>query len=376
MYKYAMLAILASLAIGAGADTSWRGVHVMAWGPAGGNEGLAVLKRAIDEVLRPLGVNVLVYEVGYNFAFDSHPDMRFEKTISKEEAGGLARFCKERGIRLIPQFNCLGHQSWVKGNMVFPLMSVHPEFEEVPDVPDEERAKKLKNWCPLHPEVYPIVFDLIDEIATAFEADAVHVGMDEVLVFASPKCPRCAGKAPSELFAHAAGELHRHIAGTRGWTMLMWGDRLLDANATGMGDGWEASNKDTAQAIDTIPKDIIICDWHYGAHDVFPSIDLFVRKGFRVWPTGWKSAQGGLRMTEYARADTTGRVLGYLGTSWVVAPGHFAQALLGEGDPEVLRDRALPAAKALTTCIRAIAPTQKTYSDRALPGIMCAVAWR
>ena len=349
------LTLVAGIAVGAAADTAWRGVHVMAWGPAGGSEGLPVLKRAIDEALRPLGVNVIVYEVGYNFAFDSHPDMRFDKMVSREEAADLARFCKARGMRLIPQFNCLGHQSWAKQDMIFPLMAVHPEFEEAPDVPDAKRKGMLKNWCPLHPDVYPIVFDLIDEIAAAFEADAFHVGMDEVLVFASPKCPRCAGKPPADLFAHAVRELHRHIVEQRGWTMLMWGDRLLDASAPGMGEGWAASDKKTAAAIDAIPKDIVICDWHYNAMETYPSIELFVEKGFRVWPTGWKNVQGSLRQVAYAKDDTTGRVLGYLGTSWVIAPGHFAQALLGEGDPEILRDRALPAAETLKASMKAIA---------------------
>ncbi len=337
-----------------GADTSWRGVHVMAWGSAGGDEGLPVLKRAIDGVLRPLGVNALIYEVGYNFSFDSHPDMRFEKMITKEAARDLACFCRERGIRLIPQFNCLGHQSWVNGNMVFPLMTVHPEFEEVPDLPDEKRAKTLMNWCPLHPDVYPLIFDLIDEIADTFEADAFHVGMDEVLTFASPKCPRCAGKNPAELMAHAINELHRHIVGKRGLTMLMWGDRLLEKNALGMGDGWEASDKGTAGAIDMIARDIIICDWHYSEQEAYPSIDLFVEKGFRVWPASWKNEKAGLCMVEYARKDTTGKILGYLGTSWVVHPGHFAQALLGEGESEILKDRATPAAGTLIKCMKAI----------------------
>jgi len=351
-----LLVLVSTLLISpwATADTAWRGVHVMAWGSAGGEEGLPILKRAIDEVLVPLGVNVLIYEVGYNFAFDSHPEMRFEKMITKEGARDLARYCRDRGIRLIPQFNCLGHQSWVNGNMVFPLMTVHPEFEEVPDLTDEKRAKTLKNWCPLHPDVYPLIFDLIDEIAETFQADAFHVGMDEVLTFASPKCPRCAGKDPSELMAHTVNTLHAHIVGKRGLTMLMWGDRLLDASAKNMGDGWEASNKNTAAAVDAIPKDIIICDWHYSEQPAYPSIDLFLEKGFRVWPASWKNKQAGLAMVSRARNDQTGRVLGYLGTSWVIHPGHFAQALLGEGDTELLKDRAIPAAATLKACMGAL----------------------
>ena len=63
-----------------------------------------------------------------------------------------------------------------------------------------------------------------------------------------------------------------------------------------MGDGWEASDKNTAAAIDAIPKDIIICDWHYSEQPAYPSIDLFLEKGFRVWPASWKNRQTGLAM--------------------------------------------------------------------------------
>jgi len=41
----------------------------MAWGLAGGPEGLAPLKEAVEKVLAPLGVNVIVLEVGYNYAY-------------------------------------------------------------------------------------------------------------------------------------------------------------------------------------------------------------------------------------------------------------------------------------------------------------------
>lgn len=342
-------------------NTPWRGVHVMAWGVAGGEDGLPALMRAIDEVLVPLGVNVLVYEVGYNFAFDSHPDMRFDKVISKEAATDLAAFCRSRGIRLIPQFNCLGHQSWAKGNLVFPLMAQHPEMEEVPDVPESERPKLLKSWCPLHPGVNEIVFDLIDEIVKAFEADAIHVGMDEVLVIGSPKCPRCAGKNPAELFARAVMDIHSHVVCTRGWKMLMWGDRLLDASVPNMGNGWEASDKGTAPAIDLITKDIIICDWHYSLQPDYPSVKLFLDKGFRVWPAGYKDKEASLALLKCAQRNATPRMLGYLGTSWVLQPGYFAEALFGggEGDLDARKDRAIPAAEALKACMEYLKTTHK-----------------
>jgi hypothetical protein len=44
--------------------------------------------------------------------------------------------------------------------------------------------------------------------------------------------------------------------------LWLWGDRLLDGKLTGLGE-WEASCNDTHAAVDLIPKDVVICDWHY-----------------------------------------------------------------------------------------------------------------
>jgi len=330
----------------------WRGVHVMAWGPAGGAVGIPPLKRAIAEVLVPLGVNVIVYEVDYNFAFQSHPELRYPEVITQAQARDLAAFCRRHGVRLIPQFNCLGHQSWVRQKVVFPLMTNYPELEEVPNLPKERADKTLKSWCPLHPKVNRIVFALIDELVDAFGADAFHVGMDEVLVIASGRCPRCRGKSPATLFARAVNDLHRHLVKEKGLTMLMWGDRLLDATQKGMGRGWEASELGTAKAIEMIPKDIVICDWHYSVQEDYPSVREFQAKGFRVWPASWKNVEAAVALMDCAHRDATERMLGHLCTSWVLTPGTFARALLGEGDPAKTKARAAPAAAAVRSCMK------------------------
>src|SRR5260370_1264356 len=80
-----------------------------------------------------------------------------------------------------------------------------------------------RSWCPLHPKVNEIVFPLLDEIIDAFQADAFHVGMDEVFLIGSDDCPRCKGKDPAELFAKAVNDLHDHLVRGKKLTMLMWG---------------------------------------------------------------------------------------------------------------------------------------------------------
>ena len=321
----------------------WRGVHVMAWGLAGGPEGLAPLKEAVARVLAPMGVNVIVMEVGYNYEFKSHPELRQTKFITKAQAQDLARFCRARGIRVIPQLNCLGHQSW--RNTLYPLLTQYRELEEPPDDAPGKRWTELRSWCPLHPNVNPIVFALMDELIDAFEADAFHVGMDEVLVIASKKCPRCKDKTPAEAFASAVNAYHRHLVGEKKVTMLMWGDRLIDGSVMKHG-GWAASHNGTAPAIDLIPKDIILCDWHYEKRADYPSIRYFQDKGFRVWPAGWDNVDATKALIGYARQNATDRMLGHLSTTWVLEPGGFARALLGQHDPALVSQRATQAASA------------------------------
>lgn len=313
----------------------WKGVHIM----AAGRDGLPLLKRAVEEKLAPWGVNTLILEVNYNFDFKSHPDLRANETSCwrKEDARELAELCKKHGVRLVPMFNCLGHQSWARNTL--PLLVKHPELDESPAVGKDNQGIYCRSWCPLHPDVNKIVFALIDELSDAFGGDAFHVGMDEVFLVAHPSCTRCKDKDPAELFAKAVNDLHGHIAGERKLTMMMWADRLLDDKKFGYGK-WEASANGTAGAIDHISKDIIMCDWHYETRkDGYPSVSYLQEKGFRVLPSSWHNKDAALAMLREARDHATPRLLGHVCTTWVNATG-FCRALLDELPAEETKPKA------------------------------------
>lgn len=326
----------------------WRGVHVMAWGLAGGSEGLAPLKEAVAKVLAPAGVNVMILEVGYNFEYESHPELIQTKFITKADAKDFARFCREHGVRVIPQFNCLGHQSW--RHTLYPMLTEYRDMEEPPEDTPDKPWMGTRCWCPLHPRVNQIAFELMDELIDAFDADAFHVGMDEVLVIASDKCERCRGKAPAELFANAVNAYHQHLVVEKKLTMLMWGDRLLDASVMHYGR-MASSNNGTAPAIDLIPKDIVICDWHYDKRTDYPSIPYFQDKGFCVWPASWNDPEATRTLIDFSRRHATGRMIGHLSTTWCLEPGGFARAILGETNPALVSQRALDAAASCRAAI-------------------------
>jgi hypothetical protein len=267
--------------------------------------------------LAKMGVNSIVTEINYGYEYQSHPELRSRNAIGKKEIKELVAACRKNHVRLIPQFQCLGHQSW-KGN-TYPLLTKYPQFDETPGEHPKNKEIYCRSWCPLNPEVNPIIFSLMDELIEAFDADALHVGMDEVFLIGENSCPRCKGKDKAELFAKAVNDYHKHIVRKHKIEMLMWGDRLIDAGKINYGK-WEASANNTAGAVDLIPKDIIICDWHYERRDAYESIPMFLKKGFRVWPASWKKPEGAKALIDYSRTFDSPNMVGHLNTTWGAVP--------------------------------------------------------
>jgi len=290
----------------------WFGIHLGLGNPQQVQALLAILP-----ALKHLGVNLLIAEVNYNFTFESHPELRGPDPISKADVQDLAAACRRSNIRLVPQFMCLGHQSWAK--QTFPLLVQYPQLDETPGQYPGNEGIYCRSWCPRHPDLYPLVFDLMDELLEAFQADAFHVGMDEVFLIASESCPRCRGADPGEIFATAVADLHSFLVGERGVQMMMWGDRLLDDSLMEYGE-WEASQNGTHTAIGSIPRDIIQVDWHYELRQDYPSIPFLLQQGFQVLPAGWRQVEATQALlkceVEYLGEPGSEGLLGHLCTTW------------------------------------------------------------
>lgn len=286
----------------------------------GSHELMDPFKNFIETVLVPKGINHLLLECNTSFTFESHPELS-EGTLTKQDAKELAELCKRNGIRLIPMFQCLGHQGWGGGRNS--ILKHYPEFDETPHIPTDAAWPDFfcPSWCPLHPEVNAIAFELMDELIDAFEADAFHVGMDEVFAIGDDQCPRCQGKDRAELFAKAVNDMYGHIVNRRGVQMFMWGDRLIDSEETGYKNIFESDAYGTSKAIDLIPKDIVITDWHYLKHDAYPSTGIFLEKGFTVIPACWFNTDAALEFLDQSNRqakehEAEDRMPGMLVTSW------------------------------------------------------------
>lgn len=264
--------------------------------------------------LQKKGINTLFLEVDYHFNFESHPEL-ISKTgaITKTGAQKFAKLCAESGMKIIPQFQSLGHQSWAENT--WELLTVYPELDLTPGAFPNNDSIYCREWDVMNPRVNEIVFPMIEEIIDAFNSDGIHLGMDEVFLLGHKKSPSTKGMNPAFLYGKVVREFHAHFTAKKNKQLYIWGDRLIDAQKYGYGS-WEAAMNGTHKAIDSIPKDIIICDWHYRTQKEYPSVDLFLEKGFKVLPCSWKDSEAATALIRYSFAKNNDNMLGHLYTLW------------------------------------------------------------
>lgn len=307
--------------------------------------GLDAFIKFIREELAPRQVNTMVLRVDYNYQYESHPELRDKDALSKADVKKLVNVCRQYHINLIPQLNLLGHQSWASNTTN--LLSNYPQFDETPWVKMPENyvwpnddGLYCKSYCPLHPEVHGVVFALMDELCDVFETKAFHAGMDEVFYIGEDKCPRCGGRDKAALFAGELTLLRNHLA-EKGRALWIWGDRLLDGKTTGMGM-WEASMNNTYRAVDMIPKDVVICDWHYERPDKTPV--YFAMKGLQVITCPWRMPENARQqvkdMVQFRATSTRvmkDRYQGMMQTVWSGAED-FMDEFYGKKPPKTPSD--------------------------------------
>jgi len=181
----------------------------------------------------------------------------------------------------------------------------------------------------------------------------LHVCHTGVLLIGDDACPRCKGQDRAKLFAREVQTLHDHLARSNR-ILWMWGDRFLNGGVSGLGQ-WEGSLNNTEAALHSVPKDIVISDWHYDS--AAPTAALFATEGFNVISLPWRKANialGQLDLIRTVRAnanDTIGaRMQGVLQTTWCDL-GAFVKAYYGE---DTSNQQALEAANCFKILFSAI----------------------
>ncbi|MGE0385215.1 MAG: hypothetical protein AB7Q97_10830 [Gammaproteobacteria bacterium] len=165
--------------------------------------------------------------------------------------------------------------------------------------------------CTSDPKAYEVMFALYGKLVEMYRPGALFIGRDEIR-----NINACEPTVPAaDVFSEDVRKVHDWLK-VRGVRTIIAGDMLLDR------DSWDArvgsSNSgnpaygghDTAKAIDAIPRDVIILDWHYTEKPDYPSIGYFRSKGFEVWGMSWYNPRSALTMARSVRRDGGAGLLG------------------------------------------------------------------
>ena len=295
----------------------------------------------IDKYLVPNGCNLIVMQIRYRYQFRLHPECQGYDPLSYDDVKKLVNICKKHNIRLVPKMNLFGHQSGFHNTPTDSILHGHAEeipdfrdgllraYPELDEMPDIKGVFFTRSLCPTNPLTKLIVFDLMDELLDVFEADALHVGCDEV--FHIGICDECKKYSNAEIFANWINILRDHLA-EKGAELMMWGDRFLSDKETGYGVH-ESSRNNTEPAIDMVAKDIIVCDWHYEKQTEFPSVDIFAKADFRIFVCPMRVKQHAINFIEYAKKHDAGHIEGLLMTTWF-GSGELARHILYSEEPK------------------------------------------
>ena len=181
-----------------------------------------------------------------------HTDNAEGDILTQDECRELAKYCRSRGLEVIPECPTLSHCDF--------LVMAHPEIREREgdDYPD--------TYCPNHPDTYPLVFDILEEVIEVFEPRKINIGHDET--YSIGVCPRCKRTPAHVLYANDVKKIHAFLA-EHGIETMMWGEKLLNAHVGKEAIGGAGHGKGLAKVPalypcrDLIPRDITILHWYY-----------------------------------------------------------------------------------------------------------------
>lgn len=208
-------------------------------------------KHWIRELSR-LKINEIMLYMEDDYHFQKYPFLGRADTFTPEKAGELVAYAREHHIELVPQIESLGHAD--------ALLS-HNELKDL------RLAGGTWAICPCAERALPVLDDLFGELAEAFpQSPLFHVGGDEVWGFgADPRCAAMVKEVGEEgVYAFHLNNLQKLLS-KRGRKMAFWGDEVLAF----------------PKVCDSLTRDAVVFDWHYGDQKAYPSVQFFQERGFK-----------------------------------------------------------------------------------------------
>ncbi len=258
---------------------------------------MATCMQLIDR-LAGLRINQVQLYIEHTFAFSAHQAVWHDASpFTHEEILELDRYCADRFIELVPNFNSFGHfERWLR----------HPEYRHLAECPDEPGCGTLApNRASLR-----LLESLYDEYLPHFSNSLFNVGCDETWELGRGRSKAAAKKtSTTAVYLDFLKKIHRLVT-KKGRRMQFWGDIILHQ----------------PELIKALPEDIVALCWGYeGNHPYNKQCRAFAEAGveYYVCPgtSSWKSITGRTdnclaNLESAARNGLKHGATGYLITDW------------------------------------------------------------
>jgi hypothetical protein len=249
---------------------------------------------------------ILLNHYGVNLQSLQHLNIKGQTKWSTAEFQAMVNFARENGLEVIPGLALLSNQKQF-------LKASRPEYLYNKDTYDP-REKELYDT---------IVFPAIDELLLLTSATKFHIGHDEVVGwneehYKSNILEKGEQQLPPELFLQDVLILYEYLK-KKGVETWMWGDMLVSTEEF-------PAMKNTGSSVNgyngyaalrpKIPKDIVICDWHYRGRQVaFPTAIAFAENGHQVLGASWDFQETTRNFSKYL-AQLPKNGAGMIATTW------------------------------------------------------------
>jgi hypothetical protein len=285
---------------------AFRGVHLFT-----GKDSVDFYRKLADRVLARFKFNHVVLECDYT-QWDTDKQIWIDQSVPKSQVKQYVKISRDAGLEPIPLVQSLGHSDWMFRN------KQNLDLAEDPQTPYA--------YAVTNPKTYDFIRRVYQEAIELFDTPKYfHIGHDEVdMLGRYPQREDAKKLGKTKLFGLDVNRLESFFK-PKGITMMLWGDMLLSKQEVRDGAANAPDPQQAKQRRDSVPKDAVICDWHYQPHDPadFNSLKIFKDAGFKTIACTWYDPQN---IYDFAAAARMYKAWGLLQTTW--AGYHITQDTL------------------------------------------------
>jgi hypothetical protein len=254
----------------------------------------------MEEVIRLLAsykYNVLQLYMEDCYILQSHPLLsRSNGYYTKEEVAYLDAYCKQYGIELQPNIQCLSHAHGLLRNPGYHTLA--------------ESEVSLFSFAAGKPEIYDLFSDIFHEVLPWFTSKTLNLNLDEAYDLGTGYSKQAVKqKGGREVFKEHIQRIASVARKAGAVKLQLWGDCL---------------NK-YPNLQDELDDDLVFIDWNYNPLEKFPSLDnhdaskrpFWLAPGTSSWNALFpRTQQADANIRNYIKEGFARQVQGVLVTHW------------------------------------------------------------